>query len=457
VGPTLALAEWIAAVGPREVPPDRLDQARLWMLDGLGCALFGHATEWGGIACRLALRSPGPARLLGRRESVDPPAAALANGVLVHSFDFDEYHPGAKLHATAAVLPAALAAAERADASGADLLLAYLVGVETAVRVALAAGPNASRLRGWHLTGTCGAFGAAAACARLLGLTERQTAWALGLAGTQASGLWAFNADGAMSKRLHPGRAAQAGLLAAELAALGFSGPTSILEAEDGGFWRATSDAPEPERATRELGRAWECASIALKPYPCCATAHSSVDAALELYRRGVRGSEVRRVRVLQSRVGLVQTGLPYVPSTVLQAQMSLRYCVAAALTDGRLGVAQFAPDRIADPRLADLAARVDVAVDAELDRLYPESRPGVVEVERLDGGRLGARVDEPRGSPARPLTRDEAVAKFREQARTALADAGVERLLRAVDGVAGLRAVELAAAAAGDAPLPRP
>ncbi|HEY7489763.1 MAG TPA: MmgE/PrpD family protein [Candidatus Tectomicrobia bacterium] len=204
---------------------------------------------------------------------------ALGLGVMMHSFELDDYHSGAKLHPGAVVIPAALAVAERQGASGRDVLRAIVAGYELRSRTSLAAGALSMRRRGWHITGLCGTFGAAAAAGHLLGLDSLQMANALGLAGTQSAGLFAFTCDGANSKRLYPGRAAQSGVFAAELVARGFTGPTAVLEYEDGGFCCAVADASHLELLTRGLGEDYVTAGVSLKPYACCGSMHSSIDA----------------------------------------------------------------------------------------------------------------------------------------------------------------------------------
>ena len=197
--------------------------------------------------------------------------------------------------------------------------------------------PTPPRMRSWHLTGTCGTFGAAAAASVILGFDVATTASALGLAGTQSSGLWAFNADGAMSKRLHPGHSAQNGITAALLAQKGFHGPRHILEAEDGGFLAAMSDQTRPGEITRDLGDVWRAAEVCFKPYSCCGSNHASIDAALDLKaEHRFTAADVRSVTIGIARVVERQTGFPYVPSTVLNAQMSIRQNVAVALLDSK-------------------------------------------------------------------------------------------------------------------------
>jgi 2-methylcitrate dehydratase PrpD len=325
----------------------------------------------------------------------------------------DDYHQ-AKLHPGAVVIPAAIAMAEQLGASGERLVTAIAAGYEVMIRTSLALNPSAARLRGWHLTGVCGPFGAAAACASLMGLDEEHTTWALGLAGTQGSGLWAFNADGTMSKRFHAGRAAHSGVLAAELAALGFTGPTQIYEFHDGGVLKAFSDASDPAPLTRDLGAVFHLDATSIKPYSCCGSTHSYVDAAFELRRRlGTQWNAQRRVRVGMAKVVDVQCGFDYVPSSALNAQMSLRFVVAAALLEGQVLPAQFSDAKLSDQAITALAQRIELEHDPALDQLYPARFAAWVAAE--DQG-AWQRVDvlDPLGSVANPVDAKGVIEKFR-------------------------------------------
>ena len=415
-GLTLRLAEFVAGVKERGVP----DEVR-WVLedavtDAVGCGLFGLTTDAVRIVHSFAAEQGGPRETTlwaGRGARISAGNAALFMGTAIHGFDFDDHHR-AKLHLSAAVLPAALALAEPGRIDGLTLLAALAAGYEAMARISLAANPNAARMRGWHLTGTCGTFGAAAAACVILGADARETASALGLAGTQSAGLWAFNADGAMSKRLHPGAAAQNGIAAALLARRGFEGPRMILEAEDGGFLAAMSDAPRPAEIERDLGTAWRTQAVCFKPYSCCGSNHAAIDAALALKaEHGFTATDVASVTVGVSRVVERQTGFPYTPSTVLNAQMSIRYNVAVALIDSAALIEQFAPGRIADPVVNELVTRVNVEVDPDMDAVYPDKYAGVVTVELRDGARFRSRVDYSRGMPENPMSAAELDAKF--------------------------------------------
>ncbi len=403
---TRRLAGFAARLTYPELPPALVDRLKTCLLDAVGCALHGAALPWAAIVNRWVKAQGGPPEATLWRQGFRGPCAnvALGLGVMIHGFDY----PGAP------VIPAALAVGENLGASGADVLTAMAAGYETMIRISLATGPNASRLKGWHLTGTTGTFGAAAAAGRLLGLCAEEMAGALGLAGTQSAGLWAFLADGAMSKRLHPGRASQSGVMAAFLAQAGFQGPTRILEAADGGFCRATSDAVDLARAVDRLGEEFFSAQVCIKPYACCASSHSAVDAVLELRREhGISADEVEGVCVQTAAGVQVQCGFDYQPAGAVRAQMSLQYIVAVALIEGAALLAQFAEERLGDPRVLDLARRVRIEVDAEIDRLYPERYANRVVITLKDGRRLAARVDHARGSAARPLGFAEVAAKF--------------------------------------------
>jgi 2-methylcitrate dehydratase PrpD len=437
--PTRALAEFV--VSARQTPaPDSVRRVlQSAVVDSIGCGLFGLTTPAGRIVQELAGEQGGPEEATlwasgGRR--VSSANAALAMGTAIHAFDFDDHHR-AKIHPGAAVLPAVLTLGERQQIDGRTCFAALAVGYEVMARVSLAANPNSSRMRGWHLTGTCGTFGAAAAASVILRLDASTTASALGLAGTQSAGLWAFNADGAMSKRLHPGRSAQSGIIAALLAQKGFQGPRQILEAEDGGFLAATSDAVRLDEIERDLGRVWRADAVCFKPYACCGSNHSSIDAALDLMaEHRFAASDVMRVKVGVSRVVERQTGFPYRPSTVLNAQMSLRFNLAVALVDGTALVDQFTEARIADPVVGDLASRVDVEVDPEIDAVYPERYAGVVTIVLNEGRQLRKRVDYSKGMPENRMTARDLDAKFLSLAGAAVGATAAGDLLEQIAGI---------------------
>ena len=413
---TRHVAEWIAQLSYEDLPERTREVVRCALLDTLGCGVYGYNTAWAQMLLTWARSSGHTAQATvwgDTQPTLRTADAALVNGTSSHAFELDDYH-NAKLHPGAVVIPAAAAMAENVGADGRQLVAAIAAGYEVMIRTSLALNPSAARLRGWHLTGVCGPFGAAAACAVLMRLDAERTASALGLAGTQSAGLWAFNANGAMSKRLHAGKAAHSGVMAAELAQLGFTGSTEIYEFEDGGVLRAFSDASDAAPLTEQLGERYRLDTTSTKPYSCCGSAHAYVDAALVLRQKlGTPWSAARKVRIGVSKVVDVQCGFDYRPTNALNAQMSLRYIVAVALMDGHALPPQFSIEKIADPTLVSLAQNVELVHDQRLDELYPKNFAGWVAAEAA-GEWVRADILDPSGSPAAPIDASGIVDKFR-------------------------------------------
>lgn len=414
--PTRELANWIAHLRHEDVPERTRRVVRCAILDTLGCGVYGYSTPWAKLLLQWA-RAGGDstkATVWGdNTASLRAADAAMVNGTASHAFELDDYH-NAKLHMGAVVIPAAFAMAESLNSDGKKLVTAIAAGYEVMIRSSLALNPPAARLRGWHLTGVCGPLGAAAACAVLMGLNGEQTAWALGLAGTQGAGLWAFNADGSMSKRLHAGKAAHSGVLAAELAASGFTGPTQIYEFADGGMLKAYSDKSDPAPLTRDLGTVFHLDHTSIKPYSCCGSTHAYIDAALALRKKlGAPWDMQRKVRVGTSNVVDVQCGFDYVPGTELNAQMSLRYAVAVALVDGQVLPQQFSSEHMNNVELIALAARLTLEADPALDKLYPVHFAGWVAAEH-NGQWQRVDIMDPTGSTSNPVDAKGIAEKFR-------------------------------------------
>jgi 2-methylcitrate dehydratase PrpD len=412
---TMTVARWVAGLTYADLPERTRSTVRSALLDTVGCGVYGYGTPWTQKLLQWAQAGGGRGRSRAwgagqpRMRAAD---AALVNGTSAHAFELDDYH-NAKLHPGAAVIPAVLAVAEEHDAPGERIVTAIAAGYEVMIRTSLALDPSAARLRGWHLTGVCGPLGAAAACAVLFGFNAEHTAWALGLAGTQGSGLWAFNADGAMSKRLHAGKAAQSGVVAAELARLGFTGPTRIYEYHDGGFLKAYSDAADTKPLTDALGSTWHLEALAVKPYSCCASTHAYIDAALALRRKaGDEWDPATGVRVGLSKVVDVQCGFDYEPTSALNAQMSVRYAVAAALIDGQVLPEQFTDEKLRDTNIVGVARDIELHADPELDKLYPAHFAGWV-AARVKGNWERVDILDPTGSPAAPVDAAGLLRKF--------------------------------------------
>jgi 2-methylcitrate dehydratase PrpD len=344
----------------------------------------------------------------------------MINGTAAHGEDFDDSFEGTPVHASAVVLPAVLAAAERYGRTGADVLRGYVVGTELMCRLALVA-PTAIHRAGFHPTAVIGALGAAAAVGATLRLSPAQLTSALGIAGSMASGIIEYLAEGTWTKRLHAGWAAQAGLRAALLGRAGFLGPRTVLEGEHGFFqaFGVPQIAPDFRFVTEGLGEHWQMAKIAFKPYACGTMLHPFIDCAIRLAREGVAAAEVREVvcRVGEGTVHRLWEPLSEKrrPTTAYSAKFSGPFAVALGLVEQAAGLEQFTEDKIRDRGLLDLGARVSYQVDP--DNEYPRNYTADVRVVLADGSVREAHQPHLRGGAREPLGHDEIAAKFRANA----------------------------------------
>ena len=426
------LGQFISAFRSTELSPSQGRLIKTYFLDWLGSAIAGRDE----VPVRAMTELVG--ELGGKTESTviaddtktNCLLAALANGAASHVVEMDDLHRESILHPATAVIPAALALAEREQSSGQELIAAIAVGYEVAIRVALAAGPGHYRF--WHTTGTCGTFGAASAAAVLLGLTADQTAHALGSAGTQASGLWAFLVENAMSKQLHPGKAGLNGLLAALLAQKGFTGAKRILEDEKG-FWPATCDDYDLNKCLAELGTTFHFERNSLKYHASCGHTHAAVDATLQATDgKPLAASAVNRVSVktYQAAIDLLGNVSPVSPYL---AKFNIPFCVASAINVGHAALSAFTTETIADPALLALMERLSVNSDKTLTAQYPAQWPATVEIELTNGTRLNGSVSFPKGDPENPLSEGEIVGKFKDLTRDFISDTRAERLVERV------------------------
>jgi 2-methylcitrate dehydratase PrpD len=426
---TRLLAEVLASTRYADLPADVIDHARRAVTDWLGSALAGSIEKPARLAQQViagfGVSSEATVFSGGRASAV---AAAFANGVASHILELDDIHKGSTVHAAAPIIPAALAVGEREGVDGRAFLAAVAVGYEAAFRIGEAVNP--SHYYFFHPTGTVATFGAAAAAASLMALDAQQMVDALGSAGTQAAALWEFNADGAMSKHLHPGKAAMNGVLAADLARAGFTGATRILEGERG-FLRAMTGRPvsrhpdadyDLSRMTDGLGTNWKIGENGFKLYACCGHTHTAVDCALDIRARArwSRDDVLREVTSLT--IETYGPGYEIVkemnPHTPYQAKFSLAYCVATALLEGALGLEQFAderfgPDGVVEPALADLLRRVRVTVADDLTATYPARWPTRLAVSLRRGGAAVAASEFPRGNAENAVSTDDLERKF--------------------------------------------
>jgi 2-methylcitrate dehydratase PrpD len=439
---TRSLSEHAGAIALDRVPAEVVAKARLCVLDALGCALAGAGHP--AIDSLVdALRPPpvddggASASVWGRGFRTGVPGAALINASAAHVVNADDAHKESMGHPGCVVIPAALVIGEMVGASGAAVLEAVVAGYEVALRIGIGVGVASHRERGWYATGTLGSLGAAVAAARLLGLGRDGLTAALGHAGAQASGLWAFTADGSLANVVYPGRAAELGVLGALLTRSGLPGPTRVLEAADGGFLRAMSDAPAPERILADLGRRFSIMDVSLKPYPCSRTTHAPIDACLAIRARagGAPGwtDRLSRITVRTYAVAKRQADIPD-PETEWMATLSIPYTVAVALVEGAVGVEHFTRRYLDAPRLRALRRRVQVVVDDEIASQFPAAWSCRVETETGDGAREIEHVVSARGDPRNPMTAHEVRIKFHTLTAGVLDRATGERICDQVE-----------------------
>ncbi len=443
-----ALARHCASLRYADLPDGVRERTKELTLDHLAVALRGSAEESSRIVRSFVQESAptGPSTVVAGGSSL-PAWAALANGTAAHAVEMDDVTRESSLHPGVAVIPAALAAAEGRGATAASFIEGVVAGYEVMIRVGNALDPTSAYARGFHPTGVAGAFGATAAAARVLGVGEAQYARALGIAGTLASGSLEFLSDGAWSKRLNPGWAAHAGIIAAELARRGFSGPLGALDGRLG-LLRGYTDAPHPELLTEGLGDSFAILTVSIKPYACCRYNHGIIDGVLDLRQRGIRAEEVRRMRLrLVSAAGpIVSEPIEYkrVPQTVVDAQFSAPYAAAVALIRGAAGLAEYTPQAVVDPAVRSLMARIECTRESSFDARYPKAWPWAVEVELTDGSRVEAHGEHALGDPERPVPREGLAQKFASFGAGVLATRGAEVAARilGMDGDDDLGAV---------------
>ena len=428
------LAAFCAGLSWRDLPAEVRERTKELVLDLVGVALRGSVAESSrSVQAFVATQPGGSASVLGTGRASGAAWAALANGTGAHSTELDDVTRESSLHPGVAVIPAALAVAQERGSTPAAFLEAVIAGYEVTMRAGNALGPASAYQRGFHPTGVAGVFGAAVAAGRLAGLDADGLTRAIGIAGTMASGSIAYVTDGSWTKRLNAGWAAHAGVVAAGLAAAGFTGPAGAL---DGRFGLLTgyTDAPLPELLTADLGRPLQILRVTIKPYACCRYTHPLIDAALALRAaHGLVPEDIARVRLGVLSAGALLIAEPIErkrePENVVDAQFSAPFGVAVALVHGRAGLAEHSDSAVADPRVRALMSRTDCVRDPGLDAEYPAKWAGSVELTLRDGRVLRERTDFALGEPENPVPRDALVERFVELAAVTLDGAAARAL----------------------------
>jgi len=419
------VAGFIVETSARDVPKDVAHLGKRSVIDGIGLALAGAASQTGRIArsylSSLGIGSNKGSVVIGAELRLPARFAAFANGISIHADDYDDTQLavaadrvyGLLTHPTAPVLPTVLALAERDRRSGRDLMTAYQVGVEVECKVSEAILPRHYQ-HGFHSTGTVGTIGAAAGAAKLLGLEREATRRALSIGATQAAGL--RENFGTMTKPFHAGHAAEGGLVAAELAKLGFTASPNGLEA-DRGFFRAAGGGYSPELIEGKLGRPWtfHAPGVSIKPHPSGSLTHPGMAVMIDLIRRNeLRPERVKRVAVGTNH-NLPNALIHHRPRTELQAKFSMEFCMTILLIERKAGLEQFTDQVVNRPDIQAMLQKVSFGVHPEAEAAGFDKMTTLIEVELVDGTILKGRADFGKGSPANPMTDPELEEKFRE------------------------------------------
>ncbi len=410
------LADFATATSYASLPDEVTHQARRCLLDTLGAALAGGYHSASGRIIKAVVADfdePPVATVIGSKLRRSPMTAALANGVMAHALELDDGSKHATYHPGTSIIPTALALGEQLATDGRGLLTAIVLGYEVSLRIGAAVNPS-HYLRGFHPTGTVAHFGTTVAAAKLLELDAGQLINALGLAGSLASGINQYEADGSNVKHLHPGNAARDGILAALLARAGLTGPEEVIEGRLG-FCHCFADEYELSGITRGLGETFEFLNIYFKPYCSCRYVHYAIECTLNILREHPLAYEdIASIRVLTHRNAKQGSDIPDY-RTPLHARTSLQHGIAAILVFGKASLAEYTEAALQDRRLRQLSSKITIEVDPELQRQYPDPRPMVVEIRDREGNSYSSRVDYAKGDPQNPLTDAELRTKFAE------------------------------------------
>jgi len=462
-GATRQLAEFMAALDYDDLPEAVVERTKLLILDITGIMIRARHDAESTASLLAAMQrlglADGDCSVIGDERGYASTAAALINGTLAHSLDFDDTHAAGSLHSSAPIVPAALAAAEMTNASGKDLIAACVAGYEVQIRLSLALDPSAHYDRGFHPTATCGVFGAAVAVAKLMDLDADGIESAFGIALSQAAGSLQFLGDGAWTKRSHVGQAAANGLISATLAAEGFKGPVEAFEGK-WGFLGAYAPDADVAKVTAGLGEDWQTLGLAVKPYPSCRYSHAAMDGLIALQNEhGFAAADVEAVEIGLPETGVKIIGAPAAakvsPTSVVDGQFSMPFCAAVALREGGMAWDDYAK-HLGDADTAALCKRVTTVISAQAQAIYPANMAAAIRVKTRDA-EYQTFVESPKGEPGNFMSHDEFRSKFDDLSAPYLGEAERSRLadalmtLEAANSIAAICAMSRAGQGAGE------
>ena len=442
--PTEVLSRFVVETDFNDLPQEVVAAVKNSILDTLGCGFAGFTLENKSLTPILNLVK----YLEGRKEStviVDGFKtnflhAALANGSLIHSIDFDDTHQAALTHTSSVMIPAALALGETLGASGEDVMLAVTLGFEAATKVGQSVMPSLARF--WHSTALNGTIGAAALAGKLFRLSPEKMNLAFGIAADIASGTLACIEFGDITKSLHAGMAAMKGLLAAWLVKEGATGPRDIFEYSKG-YCNAYSEKPKIEKITENLGNPFEITFNGVKGFPSILASHTGIQAMITIIlRERIKAEEIKQINV--KTYNLVESSFcNYDPQTLLAARLSVPFCIALAAVDGEVTLQNFTEERAFDPKVRAVMAKIKVKGDPDLNALYPEKFPTQVEVTTEDGRSFAESQYYPKGSYKNPLTREEFSSKFLNLATITFSENQAQKIMDTIYTLEALKSID--------------
>ena len=422
------IALFVNEVDYSDIPADIVKAAKKCIMDWIAVGFAGSATPLSKQVFQMPAKDTEESTILVYPlRKGNHLLASFFNAFFSHILELDDVHRGSTYHPGSPTISAAFSQGERLRVSGKKLIESIVLGYEVSIRVGECLG--GSHYRYWHTTGTCGVFGAAVAGAKMLGLDAEKITFAIGNAGTQSSGLWQFVLDGAMTKPLHPAKAAMDGLIAADLAARGFSGPHRIFEGEKG-LCRATTDGSfSLEKLVSGLGETWKIGEVSFKPYPCCRHIHSSIDAAIKAYcKSALSVDSIAKINVYTYKVAIETAGTRF-PKSIEEARFSIPYCVSVAILCGKVSLAHFSQQFLEDKNVKRVLEKVNLIEDEKYTKLYPSKWVSRVEIVSDDGATYDSIVEFPKGDPENPLLDKEMESKFEELLLPILPEKHVRRL----------------------------
>jgi 2-methylcitrate dehydratase PrpD len=437
---TRTLVHFCHELNAKDLDNQVVERTKYMLLDYLGVAIAGSLSESSRPIQKMILRAAphGSCTVIGTATQTCPEYAALANGAAAHSVELDDTHQAGSIHPGVVIFSAAVALSEiHPEIDFAQFVAAVVAGYEVATRLGVAVQPKFHYELGFHPTSTCGVFGATVTAAKLLHLSEEQMLSAVGIAGSMAAGSLEFLADGTWTKRLHPGLAAQNGILAANLAADGFRGPTTILEGRDG-FLAGYSRQPKPEAVLENLGQTFEIMRTSIKPHACCRYIQAPIDGLIELaIANDIQPDQVEKVEVAVLEAGWSLVCEPrkkkYEPANAVDAQFSVPFGAAVALTHRKAELDQFSDENIKSPQIKMLMDKVVMLKDARIEKNFPVEWPSYVKVYLKNGQTFDKYVRFPKGDPENPLTWEELSAKFQSLATRVLPRERCDQVVRSV------------------------